>query len=202
MLPKMTLAGLLVLCLAALPARAELPADIRERGVLRVVTLNQPTTWYLGTHGPEGLEYELASAFAASRKLRLEMWPAADAAALRDTLKAGLADIAAAQLTASSGTDSGTLACSPYDEVMQQWVYRRGEPRPRTLADVTAARVIVADGAAPVRAFDARTGVESWPRATATRSCPSPWGDATAAAPRCWQALPPAPGWWWATHTS
>lgn len=29
------------------------------------------------------------------------------------------------------------------------------------------ARVIVADGAAPVRAFDARTGVESWPRATA-----------------------------------
>jgi membrane-bound lytic murein transglycosylase F len=145
MLPKMTLAGLLALCLAALPARAELPADIRERGVLRVVTLNQPTTWYLGTHGPEGLEYELASAFAASLKLRLEMWPAADAAALRDTLKAGLADIAAAQLTPESGADGASLACTPWDEVPQHWVYRRGDPRPRTLADIVAARVIVAE---------------------------------------------------------
>jgi membrane-bound lytic murein transglycosylase F len=141
----MTLAGLLLLCLAALPARAELPADIRERGVLRVATLNQPTTWYLGTHGPEGLEYELASAFAASRKLRLEMWPVPDAAALRDTLKAGLADIAAAQLTAGAAADDAALACTPYDEVLQHWVYRRGERRPRTLADVAAARVIVAE---------------------------------------------------------
>jgi membrane-bound lytic murein transglycosylase MltF len=30
---------------------------------LRVATLNAPTTWYLGTHGPEGLEYELGAGF-------------------------------------------------------------------------------------------------------------------------------------------
>lgn len=145
MLQRMTLAGLLLLGVTALPAHAELPADIRERGVLRVVTLNQPTTWYLGTHGPEGLEYELASQFAAVHKLRLEMWPAVDVVALRDTLKAGLADIAAAQLTAGNAGDSDGLACAPWDEVVQQWVYRRGEPRPRTLKDVAAARVIVAE---------------------------------------------------------
>ncbi len=145
MLSRVTLAAWLIACLAALPARAELPADIRERGVLRVVTLNQPTSWYLGTHGPEGLEYELASQFAAVHKLKLEMWPATDAAALRDTLKAGLADIAAAQLTASASWEGTGLACKPYDEVIQHWVYRRGEPRPRTLADLAASRVIVAE---------------------------------------------------------
>ncbi len=157
MLPRMTLAGLL-LCMAALPARAELPADIRERGVLRVVTLNQPTTWYLGTHGPEGLEYELASAFAASRKLRLEMWPAADTAALRAALKSGRADIAAAQLTASAAAGDTALACTPYDEVVQHWVYRRGEPRPRTLADVAAARVIVAEDGPEAAMLDVHAG--------------------------------------------
>jgi membrane-bound lytic murein transglycosylase F len=157
MLPRLTLAGLL-LCLAALPARAELPADIRERGVLRVVTLNQPTTWYLGTHGPEGLEYELASAFAASRNLRLEMWPAADTAALRAALKSGRADIAAAQLTASATAGDAAIACTPYDEVVQHWVYRRGEQRPRTLADVAAARVIVAEDGPEAAMLDAHAG--------------------------------------------
>jgi membrane-bound lytic murein transglycosylase F len=158
MAPTLTLAGLLVLSLAALPARAELPADIRERGVLRVVTLNQPTTWYLGTHGPQGLEYELASAFAASHKLRLEMWAAVDAAALRDTLRAGLADLAAAQLTASVEWDGVGLACTPYDEVVQHWVYRRGEPRPRTLADIAAVRVIVAEDSPEAEMLEQHAG--------------------------------------------
>jgi membrane-bound lytic murein transglycosylase F len=158
MLSRVTVAGWLIACLAALPVRAELPADIRERGVLRVVTLNQPTSWYLGAHGPEGLEYELASQFAAAHKLKLEMWPASDAAALRDTLKAGLADIAAAQLTASANWEGTGLACKPYDEVVQHWVYRRGEPRPRTVADLAASRVIVAEDSPEAEMLERHAG--------------------------------------------
>ena len=39
--------------------------EIRARGKLRVVTLNNPTSFYYGTHGAEGLEFELTRAFAA-----------------------------------------------------------------------------------------------------------------------------------------
>ena len=158
MLPRVTLAGVLCMWLGAVPAQAELPADIRERGVLRVVTLNQPTTWYLGTHGPEGLEYELASAFAATHKLELEMWPASDAAALREALRTGRADIAAAQLTPGAGWQGVGLACTPFDEVAQHWVYRRGDRRPRTLADVAGARVIVAQDSPEAEMLERHAG--------------------------------------------
>lgn len=127
---------------ASAPAPA-IPADIRDRGVLRVVTLNQPTTWYLGTHGPEGLEFELASEFARSLDLKLEMWPAADLPALRDTLRAGFADLAAAQLTSTRRWDGIGLVAAPYHQVQQQWIYRRGAPRPKSLADIAAARIVV-----------------------------------------------------------
>lgn len=128
---------------SAAPERFEIPADIRSRGVLRVVTLNSPTTWYLGTHGPEGLEYELASEFARLHGLKLEMWPAVDLPALRDTLRAGLADLAAAQLTSTASWDGVGLVAAPYHEVVQHWVYRRGAPRPRSLAQIAAARIVV-----------------------------------------------------------
>lgn len=145
----------LALALALAPALADtgatgrvaIPAEIRSRGVLRVVTLNAPTTWYLGTHGPEGLEFELASEFARTHGLKLEMWPATDLPALRDTLRVGFADIAAAQLTSTARWDDVGLVAAPYDHVQQLWIYRRGAPRPRTLADVAAARIVVeADG--------------------------------------------------------
>lgn len=149
--PLMCLTALLLAVAPALAdtvamGRVEIPAEIRGRGVLRVVTLNAPTTWYLGPHGPEGLEFELASEFARMHGLKLEMWPATDLPALRDTLRAGLADIAAAQLTSTARWDGIGLVAAPYHEVPQQWIYRRGAPRPRSLADIAAARVVVEAG--------------------------------------------------------
>ena len=47
--------------------------QIRARGELKVVTLNLPTCYYLGAQGPEGLEYELASRFAAQLGVRLKI---------------------------------------------------------------------------------------------------------------------------------
>ncbi len=139
--PALALA--LALSCAGSPSAGKIPADIRSRGVLRVVTLNAPTTWYLGTHGPEGLEHELASEFARVHGLKLEMWPAADLPALRDTLRAGLADIAAAQLTSTARWAGIGLVAAPYHEVPQQWIYRRGAPRPRSLRDIAESRIVV-----------------------------------------------------------
>ena len=61
---------------------------IRARGELRVVTLNAPTSYYLGAQGPQGFEYRLASAFARQLQVRLVMQPLPDAAAMRAALAA------------------------------------------------------------------------------------------------------------------
>ena len=72
---------------------------IRARGELRVVTLNAPTSYYLGAQGPQGFEYRLASAFARQLQVRLVIEPLPDEAAMRAALGAGSADLAAAQIS-------------------------------------------------------------------------------------------------------
>src|SRR5258708_18387591 len=71
-------------------------AQLRARGELRVATLNQPTAYYLGAHGPQGFEYRLARAFADSLGIQLIIEPARDRVSLRELLAEGRADIAAA----------------------------------------------------------------------------------------------------------
>src|SRR5690348_5069947 len=73
--------------------------QVRARGKLRVVTLSSPTSYYLGTHGPQGFEYRLASAFAERLGVKLEVEAVLDAAAMRAALAQDRADLAAAQIT-------------------------------------------------------------------------------------------------------
>src|SRR6186713_3237842 len=74
--------------------------EIQTRGELRVVTINSPTSYYLGTHGAEGLEFGLARAYAQKLGVTLVITPVANMAAMQAELVAGNADIAAAQLSA------------------------------------------------------------------------------------------------------
>src|SRR5512147_2289286 len=74
--------------------------QIRLRGELRVVTVNSPTSYYLGTHGAEGLEFDLARAFSKKLGVALVITPVANVAAMQAQIASGEADIAAAQLTA------------------------------------------------------------------------------------------------------
>jgi len=73
--------------------------QIRARGELRVVTLNAPTSYYLGAHGPQGFEYRLAAAFARDLGVTLVMKSVPNSAAMRAALSRGRADLAAAQIS-------------------------------------------------------------------------------------------------------
>ncbi len=119
------------------------PEAIEARGVLRVATLNSPTTYYLGTHGPEGLEYQLASGFARSLgvRLRVEVFP--NRSALREALADGRFDLVAAHLSWDPTWQDVGLPAAPYDTVPQHWIHRRGQSRPATLAEVAARRIVV-----------------------------------------------------------
>jgi membrane-bound lytic murein transglycosylase F len=135
-------AALLASCAKA-PSALE---QIRARGELRVVTLNLPTCYYLGAQGPEGLEYDLASRFAAQLGVRLKIYAVPNEAAIRSELAAGHADLAAAQLTASPAWWRAGKAAAPYAEIPQLVVYRRNEAQPRGTLQLETAKLAVRAG--------------------------------------------------------
>ena len=149
-------AALLALLVAALPAcagdssppAAPTPASIKARGELRVATLNAPTVYYLGTHGPEGLEYQLSREFARTLGVRLKILQFGSRAALREALAEGQADLAAAQLTWGPEWRESGIPAAPYDQVAQHWIYRRGRLRLAGVAELSQARIVVMEDSA------------------------------------------------------
>jgi len=152
---SLTLAALLV-ALSAIGACNRLaPAPaldaIRARGELRVATLNLPTCYYLGAQGTEGLEFELAGAYAARLGVRLTMYPLANERALQAELAAGRADIAAASLTNTPEWSRAGDAAEPYASIPQLVLYPRNAVRPRDTLQLESAHLAVRAGSAQER---------------------------------------------------
>lgn len=110
---------------------------------LRVVTLNSPTSYYLGPDRAEGLEFKLASEFAQRLGVSLYMYPVATVQAMQAELASGRADIAAAQITADAAWREAGVPANVYDRIPQIVVYRRGAPRPRDTIQIESARLSV-----------------------------------------------------------
>jgi len=132
-------AVMLASCRPAPPALEQ----IRARHELRVVTLNLPTCYYLGSQGTEGLEFELAKAFATKLGVSLSMYPVANERAMQAALASGRADIAAAQLTATSDWNRYGKAAEPYGRIPQLVVYQRESQKPRSTLQLETAKLAV-----------------------------------------------------------
>jgi membrane-bound lytic murein transglycosylase F len=135
-----------LLCLLALAGCDVEPsglAQLRARGELRVGTVNEPTVYYLGAHGPQGFDYRLARAFADKLGVQLIIVPSRDRGNLRELLAAGRIDIAAAQLTADADWKRIGIATESYRDVEQLVVQRRGHAATRNIAGLDGARVVV-----------------------------------------------------------
>ncbi len=115
--------------------------QIRARHELRVVTLNLPTSYYLGSQGTEGLEFELARSFAAKLGVTLSMYPVANERAMQAALASGRADIAAAQLTATPEWRHAGVAAEPYAHIPQLVVYQRESSKPRSTLQLEKAKL-------------------------------------------------------------
>ena len=120
--------------------------EIRQRGELRVVTLNLPTCYYLGAQAPEGLEYQLASQFAAQLGVKLNMYPVANERAMQAELEANRADIAAASLTSTKEWERVGVAAAAYTLIPQLVVYAHDGVRPRDTLQLESARIAVRAG--------------------------------------------------------
>ena len=146
-----------LLALALLSGCSPRPAaldEIRARGELKVVTLNSPTSYYYGAHGAEGLELELARAFAEQLGVALVMYPVADITAIKAELAQGHADIAAAGLTVDGSWKPFGDASHNYGSVQQLVVYRRDGKRPRSTLQLESAKLAVRAGSAQERVLE------------------------------------------------
>ncbi|PMH37516.1 lytic transglycosylase F [Vibrio sp. 10N.286.49.B3] len=106
---------------------------IRERGVLRVGTLNNQLSYYIGPDGPAGLDYELARIFADQLGVQLEIKPAYRTSSLFPALENGEIDLVAAGLSQTSERVQKFRPGPAYYYVSQQVVYKTGTWRPRSL---------------------------------------------------------------------
>lgn len=127
------------------PDRGTLLGDIKSRGVLRVATLNSPTTYYQGREGPAGIEHDLAQAYADRLGVELAILVEPTIAEVLEAVDAGEADIAAAGLTITEPRLLLRRFTPSYDTVSEVVVCRDGDPAPRGLDTLDAAEIVVAE---------------------------------------------------------
>ena len=103
--------------------------EIKKHGILRVLTRNNPATYFLWRGELLGFEYELSQHFANAHKLRLEMIVPPSRNDLMPWLLEGKGDIIAASMTISpERTSEGVEFSRPYFEISEILVSRNDEP--------------------------------------------------------------------------
>lgn len=121
------------------------PEQAKEQGTLVVVTRNAATTYYEGSHGYTGLEYDLVRGFADEMGLKLKFVVANNVSEVFTTLAEGKAQFAAAGLTVTPAREASVRFSPPYQEITQQLVYRTGKRRPRSLDKLKGSLAITAN---------------------------------------------------------
>ena len=135
-------------------------AQARIQGALVVATHNSPTAYYLGAHGPEGPEYELATRFGVALGLPVRFLILPSAEAVLDAVATGRAHLGAAGLAITPEWSRRVKFSRPYQRVPLHIVYHEKSPRPAGPAALVSRRVGVAAGTAhalALRALAART---------------------------------------------
>ena len=102
--------------------------EIKQRGVLRVITRNSAVTFFLWRGEQMGFEFELLRAFARRHKLHVEVVVAPRHASLFDMLKRGAGDVAAASLPIDSPPGaSGVVLTRPFNYVYDYLIARHDD---------------------------------------------------------------------------
>ena len=121
-------------------------AAIKERGELRISTVQSPLTYTVVNNKDYGLDYELAQQFADYLGVKLKITVRQNISQLFDDLDNGSADMLAAGLVYNSERVKNYQAGPTYYSVSQQLVYRVGNTRPRSLSSVSADQLTIAPG--------------------------------------------------------
>ncbi len=107
--------------------------QIRDRGILRIGTLNNQLSYFIGPDGPSGLDYELAQSFAEQLGVKLEIKSIYRASALFPALKNGEIDIVAGGQIQTADRIKSFRPGPAYYYVSQQLVYKKGSYKPKNV---------------------------------------------------------------------
>jgi membrane-bound lytic murein transglycosylase F len=141
-------AGACILLLATCTPRPGVLERARLAGELRIATLNSPTAYYLGAHGQAGLEYQLASRFAAAIGVPARFVVVDSAAAVLREVATGRAHIGAAGLAVTPSWRRIVTFSRPYQEQKLHIVHREDRPLPQTVDALGNRSLEVARGSA------------------------------------------------------
>jgi membrane-bound lytic murein transglycosylase F len=123
---------------------------IRERGVIRVLTRNNASTYYIWRGQLMGFEYDLAREFARREGLRMELVVPPSRDDLVPWLLQGKGDLIAAGLSANDdrAAAAGVRFSRHYNEVRETIVARADDPTVQRVEDLAGRRVVVRRGSA------------------------------------------------------
>jgi membrane-bound lytic murein transglycosylase F len=148
--PFSRLTSALLTALVALLTAGCSPSDrlqqIRDAGVLRVVTRNGPTTYYEDRHGATGLEYELARRFAKEIGVELRIETESSYEEIFDAVSKGRVDVAAAGLAMSADRLEHIQYGPSYQDVEHLLIVRADRMPPKTPEDLQGLNIVVAAG--------------------------------------------------------
>lgn len=119
---------------------------IKASGTLVVGTRNGPTTYYQGPDGPTGFEYDLVEAFADYLGVKVKWVFPDNFSDLIPMVETGRVDLLAAGIPATPRDATRVRFGPPYQTIKQELIYRAGEPRPKSAADLVGKRIAIVAG--------------------------------------------------------
>lgn len=134
-LPYIAVLSIILIVLNACAPQKPVLQHIQDAGVLHVITRNAPTTYFVGPHGEEGLEYDLVHAFADHLGVSLKISTEDNLESMLNKLQGNDYDFAAAGLIATAESEKTLRFTTSYQSITQQLVYNRSIPRPKTMDD-------------------------------------------------------------------
>jgi len=117
---------------------------IKEKGELRMVTRQGPTTYFISGNGPSGFEYDLAARFAEFLGVRLSVISSDDISGIVNTLNSGQVDFAAAGLTITDERDRLFHFSPPYQDIDVKLVFKQGKYWPRNIDQLDGKLTVLA----------------------------------------------------------
>lgn len=113
-------------------------AQIKQDGVLHVMTRAAPSTYYPTPKGYAGLEYDLASLFAKQLGVKVQFHTAKNLGELLNKTAQAEVDLAAAGLAVTEAREKKLRFSDSYHEVVEQVLYHSGTDRPKHIGDLNS----------------------------------------------------------------
>jgi membrane-bound lytic murein transglycosylase F len=139
----------LVMLLPFLYSGSDKPTHLQQayqRGSLTLLTRNGASSYFIGTDGKAGPEYDIAAAFTGYLGLEIKVKVAAEFSELETLLKNRQGDLIAANLTRTTAREQLFNFGPSYADINTIVVYKRGKKRPRELSDLVGMRLSVIAG--------------------------------------------------------